>query len=630
MGNVRLIHEVTRFMTMLLLATFIAQTARGEVVWLDQLDLANVVQGWGTAQASKSVQQNPLRIGTATFARGVGTHGPGQMALNLHGESFHFDAVVGIDAETRGRGSVVFQVIVDNRKVFDSGLLTGARSGVPVSLDLRGAQLLTLKVTDGGDGFDFDHADWADARITCADGSPPATLPLFSSDGFITARQPRTDPLVSQRAVDLARRTGQLWVSWTSTSVKGYQLLHIQPGLSGVETLTGKPPSSVVANFTQNVNLESNDVLVVEQKSQPAVQIRVLQQPCAGNSFHATIEIDAPFAVPRLELAIFRVPLTQVFKEFQTPHVSSDSQSKAEAAELSGNFKAASTYWEIVALSSRRRDVRAFALERYFNLLFSYPKTINSLERAQVDEAAGYYTKSGIPSAMLVGAHVIWVLPKNVITNASMQRAFAEADAVYGFLRYLTYNDTNGRLGRRMVIRFMPESNWSGGLEGDHGVGFGGKGPVLPYDGPPGLFHEISHDLMPGPNLFGPVPGFGEGWATFAVVPAFDYLGWVDWRDALNEKFLLAFDTYRAKGSNYDQLPGYDANAGFLLHITGRLCPDFDWTNFRAWQRAARNSKEPADSAQRVRDFIAILQSVGPRGTFDEEFFRSLGLPPTR
>jgi hypothetical protein len=44
-------HEVTRFMTILLLATFIAQTARGEVVWLDQLDLTNVVQGWGTAQA---------------------------------------------------------------------------------------------------------------------------------------------------------------------------------------------------------------------------------------------------------------------------------------------------------------------------------------------------------------------------------------------------------------------------------------------------------------------------------------------------------------------------------------------------------------------------------------------------
>jgi len=291
---------------------------------------------------SKSVQQKPLQIGTSTFARGVGTHGPGQMALNLHGKSFHFDAVVGIDAETGGRGSVVFQVIVDNRKVFDSGLLTGAMSGVPVSLDLRGAQLLTLKVTDGGDGFDFDHADWADARITCADDSAPATIPLFSSDGFITGRQPRTDPLVSQRAVDLARRTGQLWVSWTAKSVKGYHLLHIQPGLSDVETLTGKPPSPVVAQFAQNVNLETNDVLVVEQKSQPAVQIRVLQQPCAGNIFHATIEIDAPFAVPRLELAIFRVPLTQVFKEFQTPDVSSESQSKAEAAELSGNFKEAS------------------------------------------------------------------------------------------------------------------------------------------------------------------------------------------------------------------------------------------------------------------------------------------------
>ncbi|MCO1582093.1 NPCBM/NEW2 domain-containing protein [Crossiella sp. SN42] len=30
-----------------------------------------------------------------------------------------------------------------------------------------GARTLTLRVTDGGDGRNFDHADWAEARLPC-------------------------------------------------------------------------------------------------------------------------------------------------------------------------------------------------------------------------------------------------------------------------------------------------------------------------------------------------------------------------------------------------------------------------------------------------------------------------------
>jgi len=36
-----------------------------------------------------------------------------------------------------------------------------------VSADVTGVRVLTLRVTDGGDGRNRDHADWADARLTC-------------------------------------------------------------------------------------------------------------------------------------------------------------------------------------------------------------------------------------------------------------------------------------------------------------------------------------------------------------------------------------------------------------------------------------------------------------------------------
>ncbi|WP_408630273.1 NPCBM/NEW2 domain-containing protein [Amycolatopsis mongoliensis] len=36
-----------------------------------------------------------------------------------------------------------------------------------LAADLSGVRVLDLVVTDCGDGTDSDHADWADATITC-------------------------------------------------------------------------------------------------------------------------------------------------------------------------------------------------------------------------------------------------------------------------------------------------------------------------------------------------------------------------------------------------------------------------------------------------------------------------------
>ncbi|GII24986.1 NPCBM/NEW2 domain-containing protein [Planosporangium mesophilum] len=50
----------------------------------------------------------------------------------------------------------------------DSGLLTTADPAAALSADVAGAGVVRLIVTDGGDGNNSDHADWADAKLTCA------------------------------------------------------------------------------------------------------------------------------------------------------------------------------------------------------------------------------------------------------------------------------------------------------------------------------------------------------------------------------------------------------------------------------------------------------------------------------
>lgn len=66
------------------------------------------------------------------------------------------------------RGRVIFKVAVDGVVKYTSDLLTGSSPTVPVSVDLTGGQTLSLQVTDSGDGITSDHADWAEAKLTCS------------------------------------------------------------------------------------------------------------------------------------------------------------------------------------------------------------------------------------------------------------------------------------------------------------------------------------------------------------------------------------------------------------------------------------------------------------------------------
>jgi len=78
-----------------------------------------------------------------------------------------FTAQVGVDDEVGAGGSVVFQVLADGKLLYDSQKTTGADTAKPIDVDVTGAYFVNLVVTDAGDSNAMDHADWADAKVTC-------------------------------------------------------------------------------------------------------------------------------------------------------------------------------------------------------------------------------------------------------------------------------------------------------------------------------------------------------------------------------------------------------------------------------------------------------------------------------
>lgn len=167
---------------------------------LSKLDISRMESGFGQSSAGKSVDGNPLKIGGKSYADGVGTHAESSLSLVLDGKAGFLTAEVGVDAEVGANGSVEFVVTADGREVFRSGIMKGGQAARPLKVPLAGVRRLDLQVLDGDDGIDFDHADWADARITFTGAAPVVAVPEKEEAVILTPKpgpQPRlTGPRV--------------------------------------------------------------------------------------------------------------------------------------------------------------------------------------------------------------------------------------------------------------------------------------------------------------------------------------------------------------------------------------------------------------------------------------------------
>ncbi|WP_329372304.1 NPCBM/NEW2 domain-containing protein [Streptomyces sp. NBC_00669] len=142
--------------------------------YLSDLDWVTATNGWGPVEKDESNGETaagdgkPITIGGTVFAKGLGTNAPSTITYYLGGGCSKVTATVGVDDEKNGKGTVEFEVNADGKQVADSGVLKNSDGPKPLSAEVTGAQQVQLIVTDGGDGNDSDHADWADAQVTCS------------------------------------------------------------------------------------------------------------------------------------------------------------------------------------------------------------------------------------------------------------------------------------------------------------------------------------------------------------------------------------------------------------------------------------------------------------------------------
>ena len=144
----------------------------GDTIYLSDLPSTGVISGWGPIERDHSNGEagdgdgRSLSLRGTLFGKGLGVHAPSQVRYALPGGCSQFKAVIGVDDEVDGKGSVTFEVWVGGVKAYSSGVLTGSDQPVHLTVPLLGQRDLVL-VVDAGEDIASDHADWAMARLTC-------------------------------------------------------------------------------------------------------------------------------------------------------------------------------------------------------------------------------------------------------------------------------------------------------------------------------------------------------------------------------------------------------------------------------------------------------------------------------
>lgn len=264
-------------LSLALCALWMPTAAHAETVFVSSLDLSHIEQGWGEIHADKSVEGHKLRIAGTSFGRGVGTHADSEFVIDLAKGSSRFNASVGVDDEVAGSpSSIRFEVLADGGKsLWSSGVMKAGDPAKAIDVDVTGLDHLTLKVDDAGDSNQFDHADWAEARLEVTAAQPKIVGPPVEAAEILTPK-PAASPRLTGAKVFGVRPGAPFLFTLTTTGERPMEFTaDALPAGLHLDTITGR----ITGTLTQ----AGESLVKVRAKNARGAAERSLRLVCGEN-----------------------------------------------------------------------------------------------------------------------------------------------------------------------------------------------------------------------------------------------------------------------------------------------------------------------------------------------------------
>ena len=138
--------------------------AAGPQILLTSLKPTDVTFGFAPPKIDRTWADTPIVMAGVTYAHGIGMHAWCRMTYAVPGRATTFQAIIGLSDEVRDcrAADVIFEVRDQHDQLlFRSGIVDTATTPQPISVALDGTTEITLVVTEGRNGRDCDHANWA-------------------------------------------------------------------------------------------------------------------------------------------------------------------------------------------------------------------------------------------------------------------------------------------------------------------------------------------------------------------------------------------------------------------------------------------------------------------------------------
>ena len=227
--------------------------------WLHKLDPTKMTIGLGAPQPDRNLSGKPITLKGVVYPHGLGTHAVSEISIDLKGVAIRFAAMVGVDDETKGQGSVRFQIWVDDRDAFDSGVLRGNDEPKLVDIDLTGAKRMDVLVSDAEDGIASDLADWAGAMFFLVPGAtekPQAVIGFPDPPMPIASSTPAPEPQIHAPHITgtTPGRPFLFQVPATGEGPLEYAAEHLPQGLA-IDAKTGIISGALAVDGTTEVML---------------------------------------------------------------------------------------------------------------------------------------------------------------------------------------------------------------------------------------------------------------------------------------------------------------------------------------------------------------------------------------
>jgi len=263
-------------MTLLLGAAIIAVCSgtavaeRGTAEYLTDVSyrIWPVRQGWGytgvdTAWVSWGAKPVPIRIGGKEYRKGLGTLTTGDILVELDGEYDTFEAEIGVQQPETG--SVVFEVLLDGKKVFDSGVVKPEEPPKLIGVPVGGARAMRLLVNSPSPTHSYVYisANWANARLIRTAGATPSPAGMKVNIApfarVVTSDPQRLDGAKSSRLEEFRAEDVSLETDLTPEADGAYTVPAAKEGLAsiGLNWMSRRRIRELALQFTDAAEMPS-------------------------------------------------------------------------------------------------------------------------------------------------------------------------------------------------------------------------------------------------------------------------------------------------------------------------------------------------------------------------------------